>query len=42
MTRPHATPSILARRLGPSPTAFAAAAALYDPRLLLELAKVAK
>jgi hypothetical protein len=37
MTRHHPTPSRLVRRLRPSPERFAAAAAVYDPTLLLQL-----
>jgi hypothetical protein len=37
MNRQHYTPSRLVRRLWPSPERFAAAAAVYDPGLLLRL-----
>jgi hypothetical protein len=37
MARQHPTPSSLVRRLRPSPERFAAAAALHDPSLLLQL-----
>jgi hypothetical protein len=37
MTRQHATLSSIVRRLRPSPERFAAAAALQDPNLMLQL-----
>jgi hypothetical protein len=37
MTREHATPKSLVRRLRPAPERLAAAAAVYDPSLLLRL-----
>ena len=37
MTRQHTTPRRLVRRLRPSPERFAAAAAVQDPGLLLQL-----
>jgi hypothetical protein len=37
MIRKHRTPSRLVARLRPSPERFAAAAAAYDPELLVEL-----
>jgi hypothetical protein len=37
MTRKHETRSSIVRRLRPSPDRFAAAAALQDPNLLLQL-----
>ena len=37
MTRTHHTLTSLVRRLRPAPERFAAAAALHDPNLLLQL-----
>ena len=37
MTRQHPTPISIIRRLRPSPDRFAAAAAVQDPSLLLQL-----